>query len=574
MSLFNFFYKSKFSKMSSQEKAREQGYAFLLCIEYIAESNKKEKGEDKISVEDLKILTISSQSINIGSEYINCELRKSNFFDDSKDGKHFKEVLSSFDLKTKTLTIKQMLLVLSNREKLENLLDDEGNYILNGKYMTPIERISYLMGINEGLEDIVKEMIFEINNEKINDFELGNSLNNLSILFSLKQRFAILEILLFIGGINELSTEQNQFIVDIASAFQIHPDRNVSLSEVERRNLLKDLTLEQSDYVVYLIHELIKLDKISSVNDNHEILNILSRYSIKPFIIKTFSFYNNDFQRTSDFKINESANASEIYQRALEKDANNDYEGAIIDLTKAIEIDKEFIDAYRNRASIKCSIGNYEGAINDYTKIIEINPEDVDALEDRGRAKYSLKDYVGAIEDFDEIISIDNETKIYSLRGKMKRYLLYYDEAMLDYDIAVNKFPNDFYCVFGRGELKYEMANYHSAIEDFNKCIELKPKLILSFQKLGECRLKIEDYKGAIEVFTYIIKNRQEAYKIDGPPSENASKTLATYYYNRGVARSNIKDYKNAISDIKSAVELNPEFEEAKYLLKSLENNY
>ncbi len=254
----------------------------------------------------------------------------------------------------------------------------------------------------------------------------------------------------------------------------------------------------------------------------------------------------------------EKSIAIEFYERGLENYSNNNYEGALIDYSKAIEIDIEFIDAYRNRASVKCSLGDYEGAIEDYSKLIEINSEDIDAYEDRGRAKYSLKNYIGAIEDFDKIIKLDNETKIYSLRGKMKRYLLDYNEAMLDYDIAVNKFPNDFGCVFGRGELNYEMANYHSAIEDFNKCIELKPKLILSFQKLGECKLKIEDYKGAIDDFSFIIQNRQEAYKIDGPPSENASKILATYYHNRGVARSKIKEYNDAISDFKTAMKMYP----------------
>ena len=263
-------------------------------------------------------------------------------------------------------------------------------------------------------------------------------------------------------------------------------------------------------------------------------------------------------ERESKIENKEKSIAIEFYERGLEKDSNNNYEGAIIDFTKAIEIDKEFIDAYRNRASVKCLLGDYEGAIEDYSKIIEINSEDIDAYEDRGRTKYSLKNYIGAIEDFDKIIKIDSETKIYSLRGKMKRYLLDYDEAMLDYDIAVTKFPNDFGCVFGRGELNYEMANYHSAIEDFNKCIELKPKLILSFQKLGECKLKIEDYKGAIDDFSFIIQNRQEAYKIDGPPSENASKILATYYHNRGVARSKIKEYNDAISDFKTAIKLYP----------------
>jgi hypothetical protein len=55
--------------------------------------NKNQSGQTKISDEDSKIIEIASKKINIGSEYFNSKLRNSNFFDDSSDGTHFKEVL-------------------------------------------------------------------------------------------------------------------------------------------------------------------------------------------------------------------------------------------------------------------------------------------------------------------------------------------------------------------------------------------------------------------------------------------------------------------------------------------------
>ena len=290
------------------------------------------------------------------------------------------------------------------------------------------------------------------------------------------------------------------------------------------------------------------------------------------------SFYNGVYEGihfVKGFSVvsNNKSSAIEYYESGLDKISSSDYEEAIIDFTKAIEIDGEYIDSYRERAMAKWWLREYESAIDDYTKIINFNSEDIDAYESRGRAKAILKDYIGAIGDFDKVIELDVESRVYSSRGRVKKNLLDFNGALIDYNIAVEKYPQEYSGFYGRGELKYETTDYIGAIEDFNKCIELKPKLILSFQKLGECRLKIEDYKGAIEVFSYIIQNRQEAYKIDGPPSENASKTLATYYHNRGVARSNIKEYKDAISDFKKAVEFNPELVESKQLLESLGNN-
>ena len=50
MGLFGFFYRSKFSKMSAQEKAREQAYAYLLCIEYATGFGKIERQQSFITL--------------------------------------------------------------------------------------------------------------------------------------------------------------------------------------------------------------------------------------------------------------------------------------------------------------------------------------------------------------------------------------------------------------------------------------------------------------------------------------------------------------------------------------------
>jgi tetratricopeptide (TPR) repeat protein len=278
-------------------------------------------------------------------------------------------------------------------------------------------------------------------------------------------------------------------------------------------------------------------------------------------------------EKNSNSVLNKSQNAIEFYQRGIEKDANSDYEGAIIEFTKAIEIDNQYIEAYRARSSARIWINDYEGIVNDYTKIIELNSEDSDAYESRGRAKAGLKDYIGAIEDFNKAIELDKESKVYSSRGRMKKNLLDYNGALLDYNIAVEKYPEDESSYFGRGELKYVMADYHGAIIDFNKCIEIKPNRIMSFHKRGDCKLKTEDFKGAIEDYSLVIQNRQDKYDVNRPPSENATKLLTSLYYNRGFARFNIKEYNKAIEDLKIAIKLDPDFEEAKQLLETIGNN-
>ncbi len=51
--------------------------------------------------------------------------------------------------------------------------------------------------------------------------------------------------------------------------------------------------------------------------------------------------------------------------------------------------------------------GDYQGAIADYTKAIEVNPQNADAYIRRGYTKYNLKDYHGAIIDYDKALEIN-----------------------------------------------------------------------------------------------------------------------------------------------------------------------
>ena len=69
----------------------------------------------------------------------------------------------------------------------------------------------------------------------------------------------------------------------------------------------------------------------------------------------------------------------------------------------------------------KMKVKDYEGAIADYTKAIEINPDFAIAYSDRGFSKYSLKDYYGAIADYTKFTELDPDNPVaFFLRGDAK----------------------------------------------------------------------------------------------------------------------------------------------------------
>jgi tetratricopeptide (TPR) repeat protein len=75
------------------------------------------------------------------------------------------------------------------------------------------------------------------------------------------------------------------------------------------------------------------------------------------------------------------------------------YDQAITDYNKAIEINPRYAEAYNNRGGTYSQIGQYDQAISDCTKAIEINPRYADAYNNRGNAYRCKGEYDKAWAD-------------------------------------------------------------------------------------------------------------------------------------------------------------------------------
>ena len=96
------------------------------------------------------------------------------------------------------------------------------------------------------------------------------------------------------------------------------------------------------------------------------------------------------------------------------------YSDAIPDFTRAIERDPNFVDAYYLRGVARLMKKDFDGAIIDLTKAIEMYPKDStkSAYFYRGEARAKLKDFDGAILDFTKAIEINpKDGRAYYYRG-------------------------------------------------------------------------------------------------------------------------------------------------------------
>jgi tetratricopeptide (TPR) repeat protein len=162
--------------------------------------------------------------------------------------------------------------------------------------------------------------------------------------------------------------------------------------------------------------------------------------------------------------------------RSLTKYELDDYQSAVDDSTKAIELDSKYAYAYDERGRQKLKLKDYAGALADYNEAVKLDPKDPSAFYNRSRAKSALKDFAGAITDCSTAIQENPQHALYyTERGFFKTELKDYNGAITDNDKAIEIDPNYAAAYNSRGYLQYDLGQWQPALESFRKGLELDP---------------------------------------------------------------------------------------------------
>jgi Tfp pilus assembly protein PilF len=144
-----------------------------------------------------------------------------------------------------------------------------------------------------------------------------------------------------------------------------------------------------------------------------------------------------------------------------------EYDKAITDYDKAIEINPKYALAFYNRGFAWVAKEKYNKAIADYDKIIEINPDSASAYVSRGAVRRALKEYNTAIADYSKAIEIDpNSASAYYNRGVAKK------ENKVDLEGSKHDFEKYLELTADENDLWAKYANYY--IEYINERINDK----------------------------------------------------------------------------------------------------
>jgi tetratricopeptide (TPR) repeat protein len=120
--------------------------------------------------------------------------------------------------------------------------------------------------------------------------------------------------------------------------------------------------------------------------------------------------------------------AVEHYDRGFDYAKNGQYDLAISEFTKAIEMNRKYAEAYNSRAVAYAQKGEYDQAFSDFNTAIEINPRFAKAYFMRGTVYTTKGEFDLAISNHNKALEINpRHAEAYYIRG-----ICYYEQQEYD----------------------------------------------------------------------------------------------------------------------------------------------
>ena len=311
----------------------------------------------------------------------------------------------------------------------------------------------------------------------------------------------------------------------------------------------------------------------------------------------------------SAYQRGELDRALRMYDRALELDPDNSqtladrsiihlqkpetYDDAIVDATRAIELDPNLSRAYVHRASALVDMGHSEYARVAVMSKIASRPGTAWTLPPEQRVENAIADATKAIE-------LDpNAPDAYFVRAHAQMDVGRSELAVDDFSLVLDSNPPLYAKVMAyvhRSQAHRNIGNLAWAIDDATKAMELAPQLAdsfddeprlvtwhgfnpdaieataftnrgLAFDRQGRPDLSSEEYTQALDRDSGYIEayvNRSNAYRSTGQYEEaladadkaiESGQYIASAYNARALAHLGLGDERQALADVTKAIE-------------------
>lgn len=193
-------------------------------------------------------------------------------------------------------------------------------------------------------------------------------------------------------------------------------------------------------------------------------------------------------QTQKAFRAGKGINLVDVYYRWGLEDVQQGFpQDALESFKQAIKLNPNFIKAYLGLGDAHVSLREYAKAAGDYGKVISMRPDKARlAYFKRGEINFLLGQLQQAMVDFQAAIEIDpNYADAHMSLGNTFFKLKSYEQAIAYYDRVLEANPDRDLAAFRRGRSYYILKEFPEAIRDFSYAIDLQPSNVEAYYYRG-----------------------------------------------------------------------------------------
>jgi tetratricopeptide (TPR) repeat protein len=246
----------------------------------------------------------------------------------------------------------------------------------------------------------------------------------------------------------------------------------------------------------------------------------------------------------------------------------NNLDGAFQSIEKGLSINSKEGVLYLLRGKLKLYKGDEIGGLNDMTKAILIDPKEAGFYLERADYFIQKQNYFSAKRDLLKAQELSSKNiLVYNYLAQVYTYETDFPNALTAINKALEIIPTDLQSLLTRGEVYRTMKEYDRAITDYKQVIVLDPQNYHGYFYLADIYYSLEKMDEYCTALSESIRLMQEQ-KIGDPAfldqalsmrKDLCDSSLASYYYQRGIAAFNLKDYQQSISWYNQAVHKFPD---------------
>ena len=236
-------------------------------------------------------------------------------------------------------------------------------------------------------------------------------------------------------------------------------------------------------------------------------------------------------------------------------------------------------------------MGQYDAALADFDRAIELDPDDASAIVYRGIFYRDMGRFEKTLADFDAALEMDvDQGWVYANRGVAYRLMERYEDTLADLDRAIELRPDMVWPFAVRGVVYRSMGRYEQALTDLNMAVEWDPKppwasehrylydRALTWKLLGRMNKAQTDLAAAIQCAKEVRRGKPQAWRtilrlaLCYLASEDAEET--NHLYQEALSsRISPRNIRGAIQDIDVLLDFFPDHPQAREMRDLLQDH-